>query len=153
VVADAAFSASAVPQSSQKADEDSFSALHFGQRLDKGLPQAAQNFLPLVLSVPQLLQRIPLPGTGRICLPCITHYGRNIYSRFQRKRRVSSWPSPRPRQIGLSDSADSGVASSQVPAPVESGAPAGETTPPQCNNSSRGLVWSATEKVDKLLSG
>jgi hypothetical protein len=53
---------SAVPQSSQNADEDAFSAPHFGQRLGSGLPHAAQNFLLLVLSVPHLLQRIALPA-------------------------------------------------------------------------------------------
>jgi hypothetical protein len=37
------------------------SAPHFGQTTGKGgVPQAAQNFLPLVLSVPQLVQRIRL---------------------------------------------------------------------------------------------
>jgi hypothetical protein len=51
---------SAVPQSSQNADAGAFSAPHFGQRLDSGLPHAAQNFLPLVLSVPHLVQRIAL---------------------------------------------------------------------------------------------
>ena len=60
-----------MPQSSQNADEGAFSAPHFGQRLDSGLPHAAQNFLPLVLSVPQLVQRIPLPG-NRVNTPsCI----------------------------------------------------------------------------------
>jgi len=37
-----------------------FSAAHFGQRLDSGLPHSAQNFLALVLSVPHLVQRIVL---------------------------------------------------------------------------------------------
>ena len=50
--------ASEVPQSSQNADEGALSAPHFGQGLDIGLPQAAQNFLPLVLSVPHLVQRM-----------------------------------------------------------------------------------------------
>src|SRR5216684_9189943 len=56
--ADAALTASAVPQSSQNADEGAFSAPHFGQRLVNGLPHAAQNFLPVVLSVPHFVQRI-----------------------------------------------------------------------------------------------
>ena len=51
-----------VPQSSQNADEGTFAAPHFGQRLDSGLPHAAQNFLFVVLSVPHLVQRITLPG-------------------------------------------------------------------------------------------
>jgi hypothetical protein len=50
-----------VPQSSQNADDGAFSAPHFGQRLDSGLPHAAQNFLLVVLSVPHLVQRIALP--------------------------------------------------------------------------------------------
>src|SRR5712691_7146569 len=60
--ADAALPTSAAPQSSQNADEGAFSAPHFGQRLDSGLPHAAQNFLLVVLSVPHLVQRIALPG-------------------------------------------------------------------------------------------
>jgi hypothetical protein len=51
---------SAVPQSSQNADEGAFSAPHFGQRRDSGLPHAAQNFLLVVLSVPHLVQRMRL---------------------------------------------------------------------------------------------
>src|SRR3984893_14718985 len=62
VVAGAAIPASAAPQSSQKADDGAFSAPHFEQRLDRGLPHAAQNFLLVVLSVPHLLQRIALLG-------------------------------------------------------------------------------------------
>src|SRR5216684_1119763 len=58
--ADAALPASAAPQSSQNADEGAFSAPHFGQRLDSGLPHAAQNFLFVVLSVPHLVQRMRL---------------------------------------------------------------------------------------------
>jgi hypothetical protein len=42
-----------------------FSAPHFGQRLDSGLPQVAQNFLPVVLSFPHLVQRIALPPKER----------------------------------------------------------------------------------------
>jgi len=53
--------ASALPQSSQNTDVGAFSALHFGQRLERGLPHAAQNFLPVVLSVPHFAQRIALP--------------------------------------------------------------------------------------------
>ena len=53
-----ALPASAVPQSSQNADDGAFSAPHFGQRLDSGLPHAAQNFLLVVLSVPHLVQCI-----------------------------------------------------------------------------------------------
>src|SRR3984893_7002475 len=62
VVAGAAIPASAAPQSSQKADDGAFSAPHFEQRLNRGLPHAAQNFLLVVLSVPHLVQRIALPG-------------------------------------------------------------------------------------------
>ena len=62
VTAGAALTASAVPQSSQNADDGAFSAPHFGQRLGSGLPHAAQNFLLVVLSVPHLVQRIALPG-------------------------------------------------------------------------------------------
>jgi hypothetical protein len=61
-VVEAAFPASAVPQSSQNADDGAFSAPHFGQRPDRGPPQAAQNFLPVVLSVPHLVQRIDSPS-------------------------------------------------------------------------------------------
>ena len=60
--ADSGLPASAAPQSSQNADEGAFSAPHFGQRLDNGLPQVAQNFLPVVLSFPHLVQRIALPS-------------------------------------------------------------------------------------------
>src|ERR1700732_1041395 len=60
--ADAALAVSAVPQSSQKADEGAFSAPHFGHLRDSGLPHAAQKFLLVVLSVPHLVQRIALPG-------------------------------------------------------------------------------------------
>src|SRR5216684_1916465 len=58
--ADAALPASAAPQSSQNADEGAFSAPHFGQRLARRLPHAAQNFLLVVLSVPHLVQRMRL---------------------------------------------------------------------------------------------
>jgi len=51
-----------VPQSSQNANEGAFSAPHFGQRLDSGLPHPGQNFLFVVLSVPHLVQRIALLG-------------------------------------------------------------------------------------------
>jgi hypothetical protein len=44
----------------KNADEGAFSAPHFGQRLDSGLPHAAQNFLLVVLSVPHLVQRMRL---------------------------------------------------------------------------------------------
>jgi len=39
----------------------------FGQRLDSGLPHAAQNFLRVVLSVPNFVQRIAttFPQAGR----------------------------------------------------------------------------------------
>jgi hypothetical protein len=63
---DAALPASAAPQSSQNADEGEFSAPHFGQRLDSGLPHAAQNFRPVVLSVPHLAQCIVLPQERRV---------------------------------------------------------------------------------------
>jgi hypothetical protein len=56
------------PQSSQNADEGAFSAPHLGQRPDNRQPHAAQNFLPVALSVPHLIQRIPYPheeATGR----------------------------------------------------------------------------------------
>jgi hypothetical protein len=46
--------ARAAPQSSKNADEGAFSATHFGQRLDSGLPHKAQNFRPVVLSFPAL---------------------------------------------------------------------------------------------------
>ena len=49
-----------MPQSSQNADEGAFSAPHFGQLRDSGLPHAAQNFLLVVLSVPHLVQRMRL---------------------------------------------------------------------------------------------
>ena len=49
------------PQSSQNADDGAFSALHCGHRRASGLPHAAQNFLPVVLSVPHLEQRTRLP--------------------------------------------------------------------------------------------
>jgi hypothetical protein len=61
-----------VPQSSQNADEGAFSAPHLGQRLDNGLPHAAQNFLFVVLSVPHLVQRIALPGNRATRPSCIT---------------------------------------------------------------------------------
>ena len=47
-----------MPQSSQNADEGAFSAPHLGQRMESGLPQAAQNFLPVVLSAPHFVHRI-----------------------------------------------------------------------------------------------
>jgi len=47
-----------VPQSSQNAEEGAFSAPHFGHRLEIGLPHTAQNFLPVLLSVPHFEQRI-----------------------------------------------------------------------------------------------
>jgi hypothetical protein len=53
---------STFPQKRQNRSESVFSAPHFGQRLDGGLPHAAQNFLLVVLSVPHLVQRIALPG-------------------------------------------------------------------------------------------
>src|SRR5215813_7470696 len=56
--AEAATVVSEPPQSSQNFAEGEFSAPHFGQRLDSGLPHSAQKFLPEVLSVPQLEQRI-----------------------------------------------------------------------------------------------
>jgi hypothetical protein len=59
VAAGPALPASAVPQSSQNAEEGAFSAPHFGQRLESGLSQAAQNFLPVVVSVPHFAQRMP----------------------------------------------------------------------------------------------
>src|SRR3984893_16812520 len=62
VVAGAAIPASAVPQSSQNADDGALSPPHSEQRLDSGLPHVAQNFLLVVLSVPHLVQRIESPG-------------------------------------------------------------------------------------------
>src|SRR5215470_17101125 len=50
--------ASEAPQSSQNFAEGEFSAPHFRQRLDSGLPHSAQKFLPEVLSMPHLEQRI-----------------------------------------------------------------------------------------------
>jgi hypothetical protein len=41
------------------------SAPHFAQQLGSGLPHSAQNFLPVVLSVPHFWQRIALPGRER----------------------------------------------------------------------------------------
>ncbi len=52
---------SGAPQSSQNFDEGSFSAEHFGQRIASAFPQLAQNFRPVLLSVPHLLQRM-FPG-------------------------------------------------------------------------------------------
>src|SRR5690348_2713765 len=46
IAADVALPDSAVPQSSQNADEGAFSAPHFAHLRDSGLPHAAQNFLP-----------------------------------------------------------------------------------------------------------
>src|ERR1700730_14754290 len=62
VAAGAARPARAAPPSSQNADDGAFSPPHFGQRLDSGLPHAAQNFLLVVLSVAHLVQRIALLG-------------------------------------------------------------------------------------------
>src|SRR6185437_4667130 len=59
-----AFDTSALPQSSQYADDGAFSAPHFAHRLVSGLPQEAQNFRPVVLSVPHFVQRIALPLRG-----------------------------------------------------------------------------------------
>jgi len=42
-----------------------FSAAHFGQLRDSGLPHAAQNFLLVVLSVPHFAQRIDAPPTNQ----------------------------------------------------------------------------------------
>src|SRR6185312_14370961 len=56
-----AFDASALPQSSQNADEGAFSALQFAHRTDNGLPHAAQNLRPVLLSTPHFEQRIALP--------------------------------------------------------------------------------------------
>jgi hypothetical protein len=53
-----------VPQSSQNADEGAFSAPHAGQGLESKLPQTAQNFRPVTLSVPHLSHRITPPSTG-----------------------------------------------------------------------------------------
>src|SRR4051812_26481692 len=60
IAEEAALPDSAVPQSSQNADEGAFSAPHFGQLRDSGVPHAAQNFLLVVLSVPHFEQRISL---------------------------------------------------------------------------------------------
>jgi hypothetical protein len=64
IAADVALPDSAAPQSSQNADEGAFSAPHFAQLRDSGLPHAAQNFLAVVLSVPQFEQRIGLLRAG-----------------------------------------------------------------------------------------
>src|SRR5258708_1631637 len=69
--AGAASPASAAPQSSQNPDEGAFSAPHFGQRRDSGLPHAAQNFLRVVLSVPHLVQRMRLILRDSDCPFCI----------------------------------------------------------------------------------
>jgi len=61
-LAGSAFPTSPVPQSSQNADEGEFSAPQFEQRRESGLPQAPQNFLPVVLSVPHFVQRIDSLG-------------------------------------------------------------------------------------------
>jgi hypothetical protein len=58
VAAGMALPASALPQSSQNSDAGAFSELHFGQLFESGLPHAAQNFLPVLLSVPHFEQRI-----------------------------------------------------------------------------------------------
>src|SRR5690349_16510156 len=65
IAADVALPDSAVPQSSQNTDDDAFSAPHCAQLRDSGLPHAAQNFLPVVLSVPQFEQRMGLLQAGR----------------------------------------------------------------------------------------
>jgi hypothetical protein len=39
-------------------DKGSFSAVHFGQRIASPLPQLGQNFRPVLLSVPHVVQRI-----------------------------------------------------------------------------------------------
>jgi hypothetical protein len=62
---------SAEPQSSQNTDESTFSAPHFGHRLEIGLPHAAQNFLLLLLSVPHFEQRINPPRLLRATQSCI----------------------------------------------------------------------------------
>jgi hypothetical protein len=46
------------PQSSQNLDSGSFSAPHCGHRIAGELPQWAQNFRPVLLSVPHFVQRI-----------------------------------------------------------------------------------------------
>jgi hypothetical protein len=38
-------------------DKGSFSAAHFGQQIASAFPQLAQNFRPVLLSVPHFLQR------------------------------------------------------------------------------------------------
>jgi hypothetical protein len=50
-----------LPQSSQNADDGAFPAPHFGQRRESGLPHAAQNRRPLVLSAPHFEQCIAYP--------------------------------------------------------------------------------------------
>ena len=62
---------SALPQSSQKTDAGAFSAPHFEQRLDNGLPHAAQNFLPVLLSVPHFEQCMPRHLGEKAGLFCI----------------------------------------------------------------------------------
>src|SRR6185437_2028033 len=62
--AGAPLGSSGLPQSSQNADDDVFSAPHLGQRFVSGLPQEAQNFRPVVLSVPHFVHRIALPLRG-----------------------------------------------------------------------------------------
>ena len=105
VSAAAALRASAVPQSSQNADEGAFSAPHFAQRLDSELPQAAQNFLPVVLSVPHLLQRIALPGTQATDPSCITRRREGAAGCVTPPRR---WPpSAWPQSEALSEGASS----------------------------------------------
>jgi len=88
VVADAAFSASAVPQSSQKADEDSFSALHFGQRLDKGLPQAAQQACASIL---QSLNLHPGQRADPARIAALTRFAQCI-----RQHGLADFPDPDP---------------------------------------------------------
>src|ERR1700675_4267448 len=61
VAAGAALPASTAPRSSENADDGAFSAPHLAHRLGSGLPHAAQNFLPVVLSVSHLVQSIALP--------------------------------------------------------------------------------------------
>jgi hypothetical protein len=50
--ADTVLVVSVVPHSSQHLDVALLYAAHLGQRLDRGLPHSAQNFLPVLLSVP-----------------------------------------------------------------------------------------------------
>ena len=78
-----------MPQSSQNADEGAFSAPHFAQRWDIGLPHAAQNFLLVVLSVPQLVQRIAIVR-ARGHSPPLYHWQQAMTTSFARRTNRST---------------------------------------------------------------